>query len=269
MAEALFQAVSAKNWAAALGEVHALRSESGEVADRARGVLADAIGAQLASDPAAIEDHELEKLFLLAKAGWLRLPEALLDSAAETLVLRHRDTPLRAVRFARFRPDADACRAVLRQFDEVASDVVALDDGRVTAPLEVRRVDGSRSLFRSRQERVLYQAALRAFPGQVVIPNTALHVAVDYAAVSGLLTSEEREAFFRVLIDLAVFSPGNDYRPVLLIELDSPWHDDPNAAARDRLKERMIALAGVRLVRLRPAGDPDLDGMLRLIHEAL
>jgi hypothetical protein len=107
------------------------------------------------------------------------------------------------------------------------------------------------------------------FSGKLVVPNAALHSAIDFDAVRGLLNGDDRQAFFRVLLDLVVFDPDDDFRATWFFELDSPWHDNPGHLERDGVKERMLALAGCRLTRIRPSGDADMSTMKALILESI
>ncbi|MFT5142796.1 MAG: hypothetical protein ACI80V_000448 [Rhodothermales bacterium] len=267
--EALFQAVAQQDWTSALSQVHAVRGENGAVVAEARKVLVDAVLANLTAERTTLSDDHLERLLLLQRGGYLRMPETQLDLIAETLVNRNRQMPGRAVQFARYRPQADACRGVLAQYDAAGpTETSASPMGQTTQVEGSQRVAGGRSLFRSSQERVLYQAARRVFDDHILVPNAALHSALDFAAVRGLLSREERDTFFRVLVDLVVFSPDGS-RPLYFVELDSPWHDDPEVQERDRLKERMIGLAGYPLSRIRTYGESNLSTMMTLLQTAI
>lgn len=268
--EDLFDAVASGDWPRALDVVHAVRQDSGPLANEARRVLVASLFTELGDHPAALTDDDLEKALLLDRAGYLRLDSGQLDQLAETLVIRNRSQPTRAVQYARYRPEADACRGVLAQFQaagpSATSDVAT---GTITDVEASFRIDGRRPLFRSRQEATLFQAAQRVFSGLILVPNAALHAAIEFDAIKGVLSEQERELFFRVLVDLVVFDPAEGSRASHFIELDSPWHDDPQAKDRDQVKERMAGLAGCRMIRLRPSGSLDLAGMVSLLQSAL
>jgi Protein of unknown function (DUF2726) len=267
--EALFQAVAQHNWSSALSQVHSVRSENGAVVAEARKVLVDAVLANLTGKRTTLSDDHLERLLLLERGGYLGMPDTQLDLIAETLVNRNRQMPRRAVQFARYRPEADACRAILAQYDAAGpTEISASALGQTTQVAGSQRVAAGRSVFRSSQERLLYQAARRVFDDHIIVPNAALHSALDFAAVRGLLAREERDTFFRVLIDLVVFSPDGSH-PLYFVELDSPWHDDPEVQERDRLKERMIGLAGYSLSRIRTSGESGLSTMMTLLEIAI
>lgn len=264
--ESLFAALSDSDWAGVLTAVHEIRGESDSVSDRARQLTAQALAGELDGDASGLSDDSLERVLLLHHAGYLSLSDEILDGAAELLVTRNIDDPEIAVGYARFRPEADACRGVLAQFDRAGqSETIEHQGGRVTHVERSPRTDGRRSLFRSRQESVLFSAAQRVFPGTILVPNAALHAALHFESVQGLLSSDESSLFFQVLVDLVVFEAAEPFRALHFIELDSPWHDDPRAEERDRVKERMLGLAGCHLIRIRPPGHPTLAEMTRLL----
>ena len=268
--EDLFDAVAAADWPRALNVVHDIREDSGPLADKARTVLVASLFEDLPNPRGSLSDDDLEKAILLHRAGYLSLAPHELDSLAETLVNRNSSRPAKAVQYARYRPEADACRGVLAQFQaagpSATSDVAS---GTITEVEASFRTDGRRPLFRSRQEVTLFHAAQRVFSGKILVPHAALHTAIEFDAIKGILSGEERDVFFRVLVDLVVFDPAQGNRASHFIELDSPWHDDPKAKERDQVKERMAGLAGCRVIRLRPSGSIDLAGMVSLLESAV
>lgn len=268
--EDLFDAVAHRDWPRALDAVHRARLDTGPVADKARSVLAAALFEELRTSGVTLGDDDLEKALLLHQAGFLMLEAEQLDQLAETLVVRNLSRPAKAAQYARYRPDADACRGVLAQFQAAGpSSTSEMASGTITEVEGSDRVDGRRPLFRSRPEATLFQAAQRVFSGKILVPNAALHTAIEFDAIKGILSREERDVFFRVLVDLIVFAPEQGNRASHFIELDSPWHDDPEAKERDQLKERMAGLAGCRVIRLRPSGSIDLAGMVSLLRAAV
>ena len=207
------------------------------------------------------EAQILEKLLLLDRAGRILLQESRREDVVLRLVRMHESEPDLALSFARFMPEHPVCRALIE-------DRGPAESSRLTAPgapVAVHRVgsnedaaaadrrDGLRSLFRSEAERRFHRAVVEVFPHFLAVPNAALQALIEFEAVKDALTEEERAYFFRALVDVAVFDPNRDMRPVYLFELDSPFHDDPAAAARDAMKDRIVKAAGSRLYRIRPA----------------
>lgn len=201
----------------------------------------------------------LERLFLLHTGGFYALAE---DHFA-ALIARHRARPEVAAGYAGFCPEAPGCAEVLARHAARQPVPEAPWPTEEVAPLT--DADHTQSLFKSQQERWFFQAVRHVFPTYLVYPNVALHAALDFEALREQLTPEERTYFFRALLDCAVFDQEHDYRPCFFFELDSPLHDDPERQARDAQKDRILALAGHRLYRVRPPRNPDPAAFVGLL----
>jgi hypothetical protein len=157
-----------------------------------------------------------------------------------------------------FRPDLPAAIAVLAQFGDpetiVHSDtpgehrVSAVQSGYDTG-------DAGRSIFRSLAERRFFEAANLVYGEYLVMPNVALHAALDFDILKGRLTVDERRYFFHALIDCVVFDPARRDAPSRFFELDGKMHDDEFRRQRDGLKDRIISMAGHQLIRIRLGAD--------------
>ncbi len=95
-------------------------------------------------------------------------------------------------------------------------------------------------------------AAREVFATYFVYPNVALSSLVDYDRLKAHRSGTERRYFFHARIDCVVFDQHDGYRPRFFFELDSPFHDADDRQMRDRHKNRILALAGQRLYRIRP-----------------
>jgi len=131
-------------------------------------------------------------------------------------------------------------------------------------------VDARQRLFRSAQEERLYAAICGRFPDALAVPNAALHAFLEYDSVRSRLTSAERDYFFHALVDCVLFDPDDAFRAVACFELDSPLHDDDRQISRDAMKDRILAIAGVKLYRLRPGrsgvDEKTFSAVLETIH---
>ena len=207
------------------------------------------------------EAQILEKLLLLDQSDRVELTPERREEVVLRLVRMHEAEPDLAVSYARFMPEHPVCSSILENAGPAVSDRLTA----AGAPVSIHRIgrghheteaswpDGLRSLYRSEVERRFHRATVEVFPHFLSIPNVALQTVVDFEAVQERLTDMERSYFFRALIDVVVFDPLRDMRPVHLFELDSPFHDDPNARERDAMKNRIIEAAGAVLYRIRPA----------------
>lgn len=255
--ERLYERLHADDWAGALALVRTASAgwgQSGPVATRACELLVERLRDSLraGSGPGA---DELELVVMLGRSG--RLPvsrETEVPVIERLLELLHGD-PARALAIARFRPDLPTSAAVIAQFGIPGRSVARRGPiGVTTAELRHGTVDAGRSVFRSEGEKALHEAAVRTWPDLLVLPNVALHAALDYERLRARLTATERRFFFTALVDCVAFDPRAEFRPVHFVELDSPVHDDARRAERDGMKDRIVALAGFRLTRLRPNG---------------
>ncbi|PMR81791.1 hypothetical protein C1H70_04535 [Halomonas urumqiensis] len=106
-------------------------------------------------------------------------------------------------------------------------------------------------LFKSRQEQFFFEAVREAFPTYHPYPNVAVSCIIAYSAIKDSLSSDEREYFFKAIIDSVVFDSGNEYEPKFFIELDSQHHDNECAVKNDRMKDGIFRAANVKLIRIR------------------
>ena len=236
--------------------------------------FATAFFSQLPADAPELFSEALEKLFLLHNGGFYRLSEARFETVVEALVTLHAGRPEAAVGYARFCPENPRCAALLAQYDPPAPEPVAHaqdDDIDLAVSLPWHEADATLSLFKSQQEATFFLAVRDVFATYFVYPNVALRAVIDYEQIKDELTSEERAYFFRALIDCVVFDQHDDYRPRYFFELDSALHDTDERKEKDRRKERILALAGQTLHRIRrrapDIGRVDFARLLREIRE--
>lgn len=157
--------------------------------------------------------------------------------------------------YARRLPENEYCASVIKQYEDSLPKRVAHSQSHkisVTENRNVAQADGRRSLFRSKQERDFFGALVEVFHQHIVYPNVAVQSVIDFEKVRDRLTKEERDYFFRAVIDCVVFDHVNAlYQPIFFYELDSVYHDDPARKARDDMKDRILAAAGQSLRRIR------------------
>jgi len=130
------------------------------------------------------------------------------------------------------------------------------DRVQVTVTTPATEATHSLSLFKSAQEAAFFHALRTVFQTYTPYPNVALSSLIDFEAIRHRLAPEERDYFFKGIVDCVLFDPHDDYRPVHFFELDSGHHDAPDQQAKDAVKDRIIAAAGHRLYRVRPQVHP-------------
>ncbi|WP_423770509.1 DUF2726 domain-containing protein [Pseudomonas sp. NLJ1] len=126
-------------------------------------------------------------------------------------------------------------------------------------------------LFKSKQEENFYEAVRRVFPTHHPYPNVALSCVLDYQAIKDQLSEQAKSYFFRGIVDSVLFDVGAGYVPVYFIELDSSFHDDPQAQVNDQLKDAIFRAANTKLIRIRPldAKASSVEEFKRLVRELM
>lgn len=221
--------------------------------------------------PEAFE-AEIEKLFLLHVSGYHRLPPSRFERVVVHLVrLNANRRPAAAAGYARHAPEHEECAAAIARYDvreraEHSQDATIGFD-RINA---VSEVDYSIPLFKSRQEEEFFLAARDVFATYLVYPNVALSTLFSFEALRDALAPDERQFFFRGVIDCVVFDQQDGYRPLYFFEIDSPLHDSAESRERDVYKDRIVSLAGKQLYRIRMRGSAATRGELaRTLRDVL
>lgn len=271
--ETVYRLTAEQQWAEVLDLVHEHHATVTQDALLERAVetfVSAFVEALEAAEDNAFRD-ELETLFLLHTGRLYRLPVPSFERVVECLVALHADCPEAALGYARFCPDNERCAAVIQRYGEAEATRVAheredvLDVSVSTAREEA---DATISLFKSQQEADFFRAMREVFATYFVYPNVALSCLVDYEQIRDQLTDLERRYFFRGIVDCVVFDQHGGYRPRYFFELDSAFHDIEAQQTRDRYKDRILALAGQKLYRIRRrSGDEGRRGFVQLLKE--
>ncbi len=111
------------------------------------------------------------------------------------------------------------------------------------------RLNFSKSIFNSPPEYELYKASLKIFPDKIIYPNVALSTIINFK-VNKFLDSKHQTFFLKSTLDLCVVNKET-FIPELFIELDSSWHDKPKQIEKDKMKDYIFEMAGLKLIRLR------------------
>lgn len=125
-----------------------------------------------------------------------------------------------------------------------------------------------KGLFASKLEYFIYKAVVCMFPNYLVIPNMSLNAIFKYDEMKAVLAAEDFKYYLNAQVDLCVVSVINNF-PVIAFEVDSAFHDSPESLRRDERKNRVFALGGVPLVRLRPTGRATQEEVQARIGDAL
>jgi hypothetical protein len=108
-------------------------------------------------------------------------------------------------------------------------------------------------LFKSKREKYFFDAIREKFPSYLHYPNVALSCSIEFSKISKKLSQEEKEYFFKGIVDCVVYDVQNDnFIPKYFFELDSIYHDDKKQKNKDEMKNKIMSLAGIKLYRIRP-----------------
>ena len=127
-------------------------------------------------------------------------------------------------------------------------------------------------LFKSNQEYEFFYAVRESYPNYYTYPNVAVSCIIDYNKIKNNLTNQEKEYFFKAIIDSVVFEElENNYIPKFYFELDSIYHDQEKQKEKDIIKDKIFSLAGQKLLRIREKNNSNLNrnDFKKLIKELL
>lgn len=192
----------------------------------------------------------------------------------QTLVRKvvEKSSGIYAYNYAKKLPNDPYCRSIISQFEAALPTAVShSQEGRVSVKVnkEEKNIDARISLFKSKAELLLYRAVKDVFPNYFVLPNVALNAVLDFEAIREKLTLEEKEYFFKALIDCVVVDTDQGFKAKMFFELDSVFHDTQEGHRKDALKDRILTVSGQQLFRLRPAGQAAHLDFARLIQDVL
>lgn len=146
------------------------------------------------------------------------------------------------------------------------------ENASVKAIPQVRtRISHTASLFKSPQERNFYGAVRQTFPELLPYPNAPMSGAIDFEAIKSKLSPDARHYFFKSLFDCVLFNPKEDYTPIHFFELDSAYHNNPQAQTNDQMKNDICIAANVKLVRIRAFNvqETSVESFSKLIGELI
>ena len=256
--ESLFAGARDGRWREALDEIQA--ASPGEVSSpvflQATSTFVSAFLASLPGDgfPDRGRAEVAERILLFMSAGRLQLEDGHVASLVRRSLTFWSDDPERRVGLAKMLPADPESRRILESAAAQRKEIAGMSLTHPRAGEQQVHEDEPSvlPLFRSLQE-LEFHHALRSFrPQHLIGVNVSIHAVVDLDRVRPSLSRTDLSLFFRGLIDFVLFDPERGFRPVTAFELDSPLHDDGHQRERDGRKDRILALSGLRLIRIRP-----------------
>lgn len=252
--ETVYDLLYRERWPELLDLIHTSREaiDDDALLHHAVDTFADVFFARVDREGPGTFEVEIEKLFLLHVGEYHRLTPERFERLVTYLVRLNEGRPAAAAGYARHCPSNDVCAAAIARHD-VRKPANHSQGARISLDRTdtLSQVDHSVPLFKSHQEAEFFLAAREVFATYLVYPNVALSTVFSFEALRGSLTGDERQFFFRGVIDCVVFDQQNHFRPLYFFEMDSPLHDDAERRDRDDLKDRIVSLGGKRLYRIR------------------
>lgn len=201
----------------------------------------------------------LERYAALILDGVVQVPAEILERLANTLDL----SPLRKAA-----DDLHAQEATQPRLKGVSPNTLSSSVSPTESVVHVRRVvqimqmilgdaissntmGVLRSVFRSQQERTFLRALSLRFPGLFALPNYPLDQIVDLDKILDEKIDGDTRRYGRHCRLDAVLVIPDEGDPVAAFELDSGFHDFPDAIRRDRMKNTLIGAIGLPFFRLR------------------
>lgn len=83
-----------------------------------------------------------------------------------------------------------------------------------------------------------------------LLQEVALHRICTSDLIGSLLTYDEDHIRVTSSVDILVHAPPPLNHPLLAVEFDGPYHDDPKRRRKDRLKDAVLAHYGIPLIRI-------------------
>ena len=189
----------------------------------------------------------------------------ILDDDLRELINQHLIDPLRPLATSTSRSTAKSRTIDVETSRKLADSPQCAQDGltmkriSIVSTFSVRSWSASdafdlrKNLCNSQQEREFLRAIRQYFPSMQSYPNIGLRNFINIDDLGKSISPSLREFAWASQVDILLCTCDED--PVAGVELDSPWHDNDDAARRDELKNKLFQLAGLPLVRIR-AVDP-------------
>jgi hypothetical protein len=273
--ETVFQWIMDKEWRRLLQFVHAnpKAGNNDVIVQTAVETGIRQLISEMDSAPNETLYANIMQLYSMHRTGVYPLTKDLFSGLVAQIVVRNKDNIELAYSFAVQAPERDVCLDVIRRYKEAQPTQIAhtrTTTIQVTVNREVADTDFTISLFKSRQEFDFFQAVRQVFPRYDVYPNVAISCVIDFDKIEPVITPDERRYFFMGIIDCVVFDHLQGYKPLYFFELDSAFHDAPEQKARDEFKDRILAVAGQRLYRVRKvSAQVTQDDFVEMIRQVL
>ena len=276
--EEIYRLAYQQRWSDLLDFVHtnSRLAASDEMIQQAVKTFEDYFFSQLEQGINHNTEPYLQKLFALHIGQIYKLPPDRFNRVVADLVRIYKDRGQTFLAYdcAKFFPENELCAKVIAEYEISMPKLVKhtqINQIRVVESTTISEIDHTISLFKSNQEISFFMALRDVFQLFTVYPNVALSCLIDYEQIKHSLSAEEREFFFKGIVDCVVFDHHNNYKPIHFFELDSDYHDAEQQKKKDEYKTKILGLAGKKLFRIRKTnrkqGQKEFTKLIREIFE--
>lgn len=206
----------------------------------------------------AAYSYYLEQFYILHKGPkfHFKLENSNFEKLIQKIVIEYNQSGrlVDAYKYATECPENEVCKEIIKEHEKQQEKIVNHSQSNKISLKQndgISRVDHTTSLFKSKQEYIFYKAVREAFQSYMVFPNVGMNAVIDFDSIKEQLTNKERQYYFMGLLDCVVIDQENDYKPIKFIELDSPEHDKEKQIENDKMKDKIVGLAGYKLFRIR------------------
>lgn len=199
--------------------------------------------------------ESIEQILLLDAGKFIVLKPEQTEAIKLALVNAKQSNLVYAYNYAKHYPENALCKTIIEQFERDFPKEFKHEQNHVLKVIENSAIeinnDFRKPLFNSNQEVEFYMALKRVFATYHVYPNVAISSIINYDLIKDHLSSTEKDFFFKSSVDFVVMEPFRNYLPIYFFEIDSIWHDTELQATRDKMKDKILSIAGQKLYRIR------------------
>ena len=198
----------------------------------------------------------LLKLFIIDKGRLYKFPSECLVRIVQEIVKIYqiKDLADLAYNYAKFCPNDELCAEVIREHEKFLSKVIEHsqnDKIKVTENQIIANTDYTLTFFKSQEQIDFFLAIKEVFQMYVVYPNVALSCLIDFRKIEDKLSINEKDIFFKTIINCVVFDQRKNYKPINFYELANSGYELPDQKIKDSYKDKFFSLAGQKLYRIR------------------
>jgi hypothetical protein len=198
----------------------------------------------------------LLKLFIIDKGRLYKFaPEYMIRIVREIVkIYQAKNLAELAYKYAMFCPNDEICAEIIRKHEKLLPKVLEhsqSDKIKVTENPILDNIDYTINFFKYQDKIDFFLAIKEVFQMYVVYPNVALSCLIDFKKIEDKLSINEKDIFFKTIVDCVIFDQRKNYKPIKFYQLDSYYHELPEHKIKNSYKDKFFTLAGQKLYRIR------------------